>query len=128
MIFFKSLIMFCLQGLSVKNYRILQGYRDYLYLQGEKNEHVKTDTSDNVQVNKTSGYDNRYIANETEIQKQKYNIYKNFEKKNLLNILQNDNLSIDYKLYILSLDNNEIQSSNIKSGGLMKDFDFELNL
>ena len=120
--------MFCLQGLSVKNYRILQGYRDYLYLQGEKNEHVKTDTSDNVQVNKTSGYDNRYIANETEIQKQKYNIYKNFEKKNLLNILQNDNLSIDYKLYILSLDNNEIQSSNIKSGGLMKDFDFELNL
>ena len=119
--------MFCLHGLSVKNYRISQSYRYYLYLQEKKNEDVQVNNTGNTQANKRHGYDNRYIANETEIQMQKYNIYKNFEKKNLLDILQNDNLSIYYKLYILSLDNNEIQSLNIKSGGLMKDFDFDLN-
>jgi len=126
MIFLKSLIMFCLHGLSVKNYRILQSYRDYLYLQETKNQDAQLNNQQNIQIqsNKRHGYDNRYIANETEINIQKYNMYKNFEKKKLLDILQNVNVSIYYKLYILSLDNNEMQHPNIKSGGLMKDFDF----
>ena len=72
---------------------------------------------------KYNGFDYRNFENITEERNRLYKIYRHFENKNLLDILQNDNVSISVK--ILLLKDNRIQSSNIYAGGLMNDFDFE---
>jgi len=75
---------------------------------------------------KYNGYDQR-ILNETLNTNQKdvnlFKIQKYFEKKKLLDILQDKNVSISTKLLLLQ--DNSIKSCNLYAGGIMKDFDFE---
>jgi hypothetical protein len=71
-----------------------------------------------------TGNDERYPINETNNEVEVYNIYKNHEKKNLLDILQNDKISINIKLNLL--EDNTIKPINLTSGGLMYDFNFTI--
>ena len=75
---------------------------------------------------KYDGYDHR-ILNEPQKTDQKevtlYKIHQHFEKKKLLDILQDTNVSLATKLLLLQ--DNSIKACNIIEGGLMKDFDFE---
>ena len=71
-----------------------------------------------------SGNDERYPINETNNEAEIYNIYKNHENKKLLDILQNDKISINTKLDLL--EDNTIKPINLTVGGLMDDFNFIL--
>jgi len=75
---------------------------------------------------KYNGYDHR-ILNETLKTNQKeaniFKIHEYFEKKKLLDILQDTNVSISTKLLLLQ--DNSIKACNLYAGGIMKDFDFE---
>jgi hypothetical protein len=72
---------------------------------------------------KRSGNDERYCIerNETEIKTQLVHFQQNFEKKQMLEFLQNDKISIHTKLEALK--DNSIQAHNLKAGGLINDFD-----
>jgi len=72
-----------------------------------------------------SGNDERYPTNETNNETEIYNIYKNHENKKLLDILQNDKISINTKLDLLH--DNTIKSINLTAGGLMDDFNFTIS-
>jgi hypothetical protein len=74
--------------------------------------------------NKTSGYDYRYPINETNLENNCdiYKIQMNLNKKRVLDILQDKNVSINTKLDLIK--DNGIKPPNIFAGGLMKDFDF----
>jgi hypothetical protein len=69
-----------------------------------------------------TGNDERYPINETINETEIYNIYKNHEKKKLLDILENDKISINTKLNLL--EDNTIKPINLTAGGLMDDFNF----
>ena len=71
-----------------------------------------------------TGNDERYPINETNNEVEIYNIYKNHENKNLLDILQNDKISINTKLDLLQ--DNTIKPINLTAGGLMDDFNFTM--
>jgi len=73
----------------------------------------------------SSGNDERYetIKNETEIKMQLHNLHKNYKKKRLLEILQDNNVSINTKIELLK--DNSIKANNLKSGGLFNEFDFD---
>ena len=71
-----------------------------------------------------SGNDERYPINETNNEAEIYNIYKNHENKKLLDILQNDKISINIKLNLL--EDNTIKPINLTAGGLMDDFNFTI--
>jgi hypothetical protein len=71
-----------------------------------------------------TGNDERYSINETNNESEIYNIYKNHENKKLLNILENDEISINTKLDLL--DDNTFKSINLTTGGLMNDFNFTI--
>ena len=71
-----------------------------------------------------TGNDERYPINETKNEAQLYNIYKNHENKKLLNILENDKISINTKLDLL--ENNTVKPINLTAGGLMNDFNFAI--
>ena len=71
-----------------------------------------------------SGNDERFPINDTNNEAQIINIYKNHEKKKLLDILQNDKISINIKLDLL--EDNTIKPINLTAGGLMDDFNFTL--
>lgn len=75
-------------------------------------------------VHNNSGYDERFpnITNDYNIE-QVLKIKQYFEKKKLLKILQDENVSIITKIAYLK--DNSITPNNIVSGGLLKDFDFE---
>ena len=82
-----------------------------------------------LHAKKSSGNDERYTfeKNETEIKIQLNNLRQNFEKKILLDILQDNNVSINTKIELLKEKDNSIKPSNVKSGGLFKDFDFDFD-
>jgi hypothetical protein len=82
----------------------------------------------NLNAKISSGNDERYPAekNETEIKIQLYNLKKIFEKKRLLDILQDNNVSVNNKIALLK--DNSIKAPNLKAGGLFNDFDFCLYL
>ena len=71
-----------------------------------------------------TGNDERYPINETNNDVEIYNIYKNHENKNLLDILQNDKISINTKVDLLK--DNTIKPINLTAGGLMDDFNFTI--
>ena len=71
-----------------------------------------------------TGNDERYPINETNNDVEIYNIYKNHENKNLLDILQNDKISINTKVDLLK--DNTIKPINLTAGGLMDDFNFTM--
>ena len=72
-----------------------------------------------------SGNDERYPINETNNEAQRYNIYINHENKKLLDILQNDKISINIKLNLL--EDNIIKPINLTAGGLMDEFNFTMS-
>lgn len=72
-----------------------------------------------------SGNDERYPTNETNNETEIYNIYKSHENKKLLDVLQNDKISINTKLDLLH--DNTIKSINLTAGGLMDDFNFTIS-
>jgi hypothetical protein len=72
-----------------------------------------------------TGNDERYPTNETNNEAQINNIYKNHENKKLLDILQNDKISINTKLNLL--EDNTIKPINLTAGGLMDDFNFTMS-
>jgi hypothetical protein len=69
-----------------------------------------------------SGNDERFPINDTNNDAQITNIYINHERKKLLDILQNDKISINTKLNLL--EDNTIKPINLTAGGLMDDFNF----
>ena len=71
-----------------------------------------------------SGNDERFPINETTNEGQMNNIYINHEKKKLLDILQNDKVSINIKLNLLH--DNNIKPINLTASGLMDDFNFTI--
>jgi len=70
-----------------------------------------------------TGNDERYPINETN-NEYIYNIYKNHENKKLLDILENDKISINTKLNLLQ--DNTIKPINLTAGSLMDDFNFTM--
>ena len=68
--------------------------------------------------------DERYPINETNNEAQINNIYINHENKKLLDILQNDKISINIKLNLL--EDNIIKPINLTAGGLMDEFNFTM--
>ena len=87
-----------------------------------------SNTLNNKDLNfKLTGIDERYIycKNETNKAETLYKIIENFEKKKILNTLENNNISINTKLKLL--EDNSIKPLNLKAGGLMQDFDFTID-
>ena len=72
-----------------------------------------------------SGNDERFSINDTNNEAQINNIYINQEKKKLLDILQNDKISINIKLNLL--EDNIIKPINLTAGGLMDEFNFTMS-
>jgi hypothetical protein len=89
----------------------------------QKNFHETLKLNTYSYAKKNSGNDERYAfeKNETEILSQIYKLRENLEKKHLLDILQNDKVSIYTKLNLVK--DNSIQQSNINAGGLNNEFD-----
>jgi hypothetical protein len=71
----------------------------------------------------TSGNDERpnYVNNKLTIKK----IYINFEKKQLLNYLQSDKISVFDKINIISV-NKTPKPINVLNGGLLNDWNFDI--
>jgi len=72
---------------------------------------------------KFSGKDERYPENE-ELELDK--VYENIQNKKCLDILEDNNISIYKKLELLS--DKSIKPSNLHAGGLMKDFEFDIEI
>lgn len=70
--------------------------------------------------NKTSGNDERHIKNITQYELEIKNFRKNWENKKLLDILEDNTVSINYKLDLLT--DNSVKGSNITAGGLINEF------
>jgi len=82
----------------------------------------------NMKHNYTLGYDNRYPIYEKNMRLVKNNMYKLHIKKNILDILENKDISINEKnkllqKYKLLYYDNGIKITNLKAGNLMDDFD-----
>jgi hypothetical protein len=71
-----------------------------------------------------NGNDNRYQKNETLLRIDTIKMRQIFEKKQLLDILQNNYISVDVKLNLIRDDNN-VKVPNITAGGLMNNFNFD---
>ena len=94
-----------------------------IYNRFSKKERINTYLLNNKKLNKFSGNDERYkiLGSEIVSQMQIYNFTKVLEKKLLLQILENNNITLNNKVSLLR--DNSIQSYNIKAGGLISDFD-----
>jgi hypothetical protein len=73
------------------------------------------------------GNDNRYKQNETLFEIEMIKMRQIFEKKQLLDILQNNYISVDVKLNLIRDDNN-VKVPNITASGLMNNFNFDFDL
>jgi len=73
---------------------------------------------------KHNGTDDRYPASENITEEEKHNIYKNYENKRKLDLLQNEYISIYDKLQLV--EDNSIKPYNLAAGGLMDDYEIEL--
>ena len=88
------------------------------------NSYLLSTFSNNNPRSVYTGNDERFPINETTNEAQMNNIYINHEKKKLLDILQNDKVSINIKLNLLH--DNTIKPINLTAGGLMDDFNFTI--
>lgn len=70
---------------------------------------------------KFSGNDERYPENEVE---ELNKVYENIQNKKYLDFLQDNNVSINNKLEMLR--DNSIKAPNLHAGGLMEDFEFDI--
>ena len=71
---------------------------------------------------KYNGFDNRYIDSPSPLQS--YVISQFFEKKRLLDILENPQIPVQVKTR--HLEQNGITPPNLKAGGLMKNWAFDM--
>ena len=99
-----------------------------LYCKTKCNILFPTNLNTYLNAKVSSGNDERFTVekNETEIKIQLYNLKKMFEKKRLLDILQDNNVSVNNKIALLK--DNSIKAPNLKAGGLFNNFDFCLYL
>ena len=72
---------------------------------------------------KFTGKDERYPENE-EVELDK--VYENIQNKKCLDILEDNNISVYKKLELLS--DKTMKHSNLHAGGLMKDFEFDIEI
>jgi hypothetical protein len=86
------------------------------------NSYLLSSFSNNNYRSIYTGNDERYPNNVTINEVEMYNIYKNHENKRLLDILENDKVSINTKLNLLQ--DNTIKPINLTASGLMDDFNF----
>ena len=86
------------------------------------NSYLLSSFSNTNHISVYTGNDERFPINETNNEAQINNIYINHEKKKLLDVLQNDKISINTKLNLLQ--DNDIKPINLTAGGLMDDFNF----
>lgn len=110
----KLLLLFCIEKYSKLNHLMTENLNT-LYV------------SPNLYNSKKNhGYDERFPLNNTNSSKTElHKIANYFDKKRLLDILENENVSLFTK--ILLLNDNSIKSTNIFAGGLMNDFDFDFD-
>ena len=108
----KLFVLFCIEKNNKINFSITENLNT-LYVIPNKSV-----------LKKSSGYDERYPLNNTNSDNIKlYNIARYFEKKKLLDILENENVALTIKIFLLN--DNTIKPNNIFAGGLMRDFDFD---
>jgi hypothetical protein len=110
MMFFRLFFLFFFQNQTKNLFNLLT----------KKNSNTFPEKKNNL------GNDERY-KNKTEIDYyQLYLIQKNMENKKLLDILENKNISIHTKLYLINRNNTTnntgIKPFNINAGNLMKDW------
>ena len=75
------------------------------------------------QRNSYGGYDERYSNHTSFNHTEFFKIKQYFDKKKLLNLLQDEKISLYSKISLLKM--NSITACNICAGGLLKDFEFE---
>jgi len=108
----KLFLLFCIEKYSKINFLMTKNLNTLFVVPSKYNS------------KKISGYDERFPLNNTNTYNTElHNIAIYFEKKKLLDILQNENVSLLTKIFLLN--DNSIKPHNIFEGGLMSDFDFE---
>ena len=94
----------------------------YFKKYNNNNSYLLSSFSNTNHISVYTGNDERFPINETINEIQLYNIYKLHENKKLLDIIENDKISINTKLNLL--EDNTIKPINLTAGGLMDDFNF----
>jgi hypothetical protein len=118
----KLLLLFCIKNNSKNNFFITEKSNTFTKLQ--YNNVTPTNFLYKLNKKKTSGCDERFPINDTYYNDTLlYNIKEFTIKKNLLNILINDKISIHTKIKIL--EDNEIKAPDLLAGGLMNNFNYE---
>ena len=108
----KLFVLFCIEKYNKINFSITENLNT-LYVIPNK-----------PVLKKSSGYDERYSLNNTNSDNEKlFNIASYLRKKKLLNILENKNVALTTKIFLLN--DITIKPNNIFAGGLMRDFDFD---
>lgn len=115
--FFKFLFFFCIQKYNINNNQINQNLDNLNTFQ----------KIENIINNTNSGNDKRYPEqeNENEYNKDIHKLQLLYKKKQILDILQDEKVSINTKLNLIKDDN--IKPVNLYAGGLMNDFDFDFD-
>lgn len=112
----------------------IQYNEEYQYNE-EFQEDDDTQTKKQKKINpiKNNGFDQRYnetnnifFRDNNKDRKIIYDFIINYNKKKMLELLTNKDISIFTKLDLLQDNRDKITSPNIKSGGLYKDYDFEM--
>jgi hypothetical protein len=120
------LLLIVLSEFIIGNYSFKNKNLNTFLSNNFSNHFIKRNRKLNDKLNNKSndGYDHRFPleTNKSEEENKLYNIFQIFKKKEILDLLTNENVSIYTKIGILR--ENVIYSSNIYEGGLMKDFDF----
>lgn len=119
--------------------------RDGVYLNNSNNYGIDVYKINNYRDKHSGGYDERHTQNNNKVESI-YNINNNkiielkkmYGKKNILDSLLSENISINTKLDIIydndymfnnfTINNNMVQSFNLFEGGLLNDFDFEFDI
>lgn len=120
----KSFILFFVKYQSInKKYNLFKNdYCDILNYSNELQNKSKNEKIDII----NNGFDNRNKTENNDHNITIYNIKINYYKKNLLNNLENKNISINNKLALIEYHNNifdeKIYTNNISFGGLFNDW------
>ena len=112
MIFIKTLLFFYIQIYRKKTINMINT--------------LSTIYNDEENINNYTygGYDERYPIKENKLETENCNIYKLHIKKQLLDILEDKNISIHNKLDLLY--DNSIKIPTLISKNLMKDFEYDI--
>ena len=112
MIFIKTLLFLYIQRYRKKTINILIDNSNSLSTIYNKNNNIN---------HSSGGYDERFPKNEKKLEIKRHHIYNLHNKKKLLDILEDKNISITVKQELLQ--DNSIKTPNLMVGNLFKDFD-----